>query len=291
MKKCFFNEGVEMLIRLFIMLYLLCRTVGLNAQEQKIEVDSGSQYPGIIAASIPKCGTHLLTKLLGKFGFKEQGVRMSSTVSMDYQNLQGLSGKNYFSTHLRAPLDEADMHRALQHKVIFISRDPRDQVVSFAYFMKRYCDLWIDGNLPINELISKLIVDFSIYYTHHASAINDPVLKDIGSVKNFYDLYKGWRNCLGVYATTFEKLVGAKGGGSDSEQYQEIANIAGYLDLNLDRLEIEMIQADLFGGTNTFRLGQIGGWKKYFTHEDKEIFKQVAGQLLIDLGYEQDLNW
>ena len=41
----------------------------------------------------------------------------------------------------------------------------------------------------------------------------------------------------------------------------------------------------------TFRSGKTGEWKKHFTEEHKRIFKDVAGDLLIKLGYERDLNW
>lgn len=30
---------------------------------------------------------------------------------------------------------------------------------------------------------------------------------------------------------------------------------------------------------------------QYFSAEHKDTFKEVAGQLLIDLGYEQDFDW
>jgi len=41
----------------------------------------------------------------------------------------------------------------------------------------------------------------------------------------------------------------------------------------------------------TFRSGKIGGWKDHFTPEHKMLFKQVAGDLLVKLGYESDLDW
>jgi hypothetical protein len=41
----------------------------------------------------------------------------------------------------------------------------------------------------------------------------------------------------------------------------------------------------------TFRSGKTGEWKKYFTDEHKKIFKDVAGDLLIKLGYEKDNDW
>ena len=39
------------------------------------------------------------------------------------------------------------------------------------------------------------------------------------------------------------------------------------------------------------RKGIAGDWKNVFTEEDKKIFKQAAGELLIELGYERDHRW
>jgi hypothetical protein len=40
-----------------------------------------------------------------------------------------------------------------------------------------------------------------------------------------------------------------------------------------------------------FRKGVAGDWREVFTEEDKQVFKEVAGELLIELGYEKDDNW
>lgn len=39
------------------------------------------------------------------------------------------------------------------------------------------------------------------------------------------------------------------------------------------------------------RKGIAGDWKNVFTERDREIFKEEAGDLLIELGYEKDKNW
>ncbi len=39
------------------------------------------------------------------------------------------------------------------------------------------------------------------------------------------------------------------------------------------------------------RRGLCGGWKEYFNEEHKRVFKEYAGELLIDLGYETDYKW
>jgi hypothetical protein len=39
------------------------------------------------------------------------------------------------------------------------------------------------------------------------------------------------------------------------------------------------------------RKGIAGDWNNVFTERDKEIFKEEAGELLVELGYEKDHNW
>jgi len=41
----------------------------------------------------------------------------------------------------------------------------------------------------------------------------------------------------------------------------------------------------------TFRSGKVGGWRAQFTPEHKQLFKEIAGDLLVRLGYEQDDGW
>jgi hypothetical protein len=41
----------------------------------------------------------------------------------------------------------------------------------------------------------------------------------------------------------------------------------------------------------TFRSGKTGEWKKYFTEDHKNIFREAAGDLLVRLGYEKNNDW
>lgn len=40
-----------------------------------------------------------------------------------------------------------------------------------------------------------------------------------------------------------------------------------------------------------FRKGSVGDWKNYFGPESKEWFKEIAGDTLIENGYQADENW
>jgi len=42
---------------------------------------------------------------------------------------------------------------------------------------------------------------------------------------------------------------------------------------------------------SSFRKGKAGGWREHFMENHKRLFKQVAGKLLITLGYEGDHDW
>jgi hypothetical protein len=40
-----------------------------------------------------------------------------------------------------------------------------------------------------------------------------------------------------------------------------------------------------------FRKGIAGDWRTVFTEEDRRIFKEAAGEMLVELGYEKDHGW
>ncbi|EGG24910.1 putative glycosyltransferase [Cavenderia fasciculata] len=75
-----------------------------------------------------------------------------------------------------------------------------------------------------------------------------------------------------------------------------------YRFLNLDPDEAEPLSTDdktSPGGfqeegdskNKFFRKGEIGDWQNYFTKNQKQWFKEEAGSILVQLGYELDNNW
>jgi len=109
-------------------------------------------------------------------------------------------------------------------------------------------------------------------------------------INDLYQKYLPWLTVPGIYAVKFENLVGSQGGGDDDVQYHIITEIAQHAGVPYSDETIQHVVDNLFG-RYTFREGQIGAWKKYFTEQHKEAFKHHAGQLLIDLGYEKDMAW
>jgi len=73
--------------------------------------------------------------------------------------------------------------------------------------------------------------------------------------------------------------------------------VAQHFDLNASNEIIQgIIKKNSFAilkkkDANFFRKGVSGDWKNHFDYEIKEVFKEKAGDLLIELGYEKDLDW
>jgi hypothetical protein len=170
-------------------------------------------------------------------------------------------------------------------KAILVLRDPRDVVVSHAFYAAA------TPSHPLFESFQSL-------------SVSERIMASIVGVK---PPWAGERRLLGIgercrnlipwithplnYTTRFEKLVGPSGGGARDAQLEEIANVARHLGFRHQRRDRERIADDLFGGTATFRKGLIGAWREFFTAEHRRAFRDEAGDVLIELGYEKDNCW
>lgn len=169
-------------------------------------------------------------------------------------------------------------------------RDPRDQAVSFINFAQKSMKVWPAlRSMPFEDALTSWITDAK--YIKGTGRFNDPIMDEFGSIASFFEHYLPWIDHPNFYTVRFENLVGAQGGGDNELQKQEIENIAAHLGIKLSDETLQRTLDNLFGKSRTFRKGQIGGWKEVFTEEHKEIFKEMAGDLLIYLGYEKDYNW
>ena len=136
--------------------------------------------------------------------------------------------------------------------------------------------------MNLDEIIDSLITKNKLYH----------FFPGITGVNEFYRAFMPWIKFKNFLVIRFEDLIGPKGGGSLETQSATVKAIANYLDISLTDKKIQYVIDTLFGGGGSaFRMGQIGSWKTTFNQRQKEEFKKVAGQLLIDLGYEKDFDW
>jgi hypothetical protein len=99
-----------------------------------------------------------------------------------------------------------------------------------------------------------------------------------------------WMDHPAVYTTRFEWLAGPRAGGDAALQQRELRNIAAHLGREIADADLERIAADLFGGTMTFKGGQVAGWKECFRDEHKALIEKEMGDIISALGYERDVR-
>ena len=169
-------------------------------------------------------------------------------------------------------------------KMILITRDPRDVINSELKFFLHTKNLVLHkyyNSLTWDEGIRSII--FGVPQSKDGP--NQPSIKDV-----LLD-FRPWLFKPYVYVTKFEDLVGSQGGGDNRVQTEEIKAIAKHLELAVSDEELINIKSNMFGGTHTFRKGVIGSWKRKLSKVHRLACNELIGDLLMELGYEDDSNW
>lgn len=253
-------------------------------------------WPILLGISFPKSGTHLLDQILvgfsrvAPFSFRlhsfyaeydgETGIRRSPKLALDW--LDSLRPRDVASAHLFAQPETIARVQKPGFLSFFIFRDPRDVVVSHAYYITemnaRHVHHGYFASLP--DIDSRL----------RASILGRSGLDiEFPDIASRFAPYKGWMDCPQVLKLRFEDLV-----------EERVRTLGLILDHFLARVSIpiprQAILAELEASINprrspTFRSGKTGEWRQHFTAEHKDLFKSVTGDLLIQLGYETGHNW
>lgn len=224
--------------------------------------------------------------------FRFHGLHLhypDSTISVQSveKKIARMPNGQFATAHFPYQTELAEMLRRQAIKVVFVVRDPRDIVVSHSKYvvnLKRHF-LFDRYNRELKNDHGRLMA--SIRGLSEEDGLRG--LADIGSrLRQFI----GWIDSPSVLVCRFEKLIGPSGGGTRSEQLREIESILEFVDRRVCQGELEKLADRIWSPRSaTFRKGQINDWMNHFLPEHKDAFKKLAGQELIRLGYEQDLNW
>jgi hypothetical protein len=253
-------------------------------------------WPILLGISFPKSGTHLLDQIL--LGFNHVGP-FSRRLHSFYAEYEGESGSKRSPEQALAwldslrPGDVASAHLFARDEVVkcvcnsafipyFIFRDPRDVVVSHVFY----------------------VTDMEARHVHHDyytslpdfdSRLKVSILGRPDSNVEFSDVaarfapYLGWLDQPSVLKIHFEDLINDRA----TTLNRIIDHFLARVPLQAPRqLILESLESSINPSRSpTFRSGKTGEWKKHFTQEHKKIFKDVAGDLLVELGYEKDNDW
>jgi hypothetical protein len=253
-------------------------------------------WPALLGVSFPKSGTHLLDQIL--LGFSrvapfsrrlhsffaefagETGIKRPPSEALAW--IGALGPRDIGSAHLFArPEVVLEVARA-RFVPYFIFRDPRDVVVSHVFYVTEMAPRHVHhayyASLP--DLDTRLMV----------SIRGRPELKiEFPDIAGRFSPYMGWLDCDEVLKLHFEDFV--------SDRHGLLENVLDHflkrVPLNQDRKEIlkELETSIDPSRSPTFRSGKTGEWRRYFKPEHRDVFKEVAGDLLLRLGYESDDSW
>ena len=257
---------------------------------------SFNDAPPIFGNSKPKSGSHLLLQILNGFTRimpyayvaaepvrtikKKGGRRTMDRVSEDLQSVpRGVIGWGY----VEASTENVAILCQPNRVNYFIYRDPRDMLVSQVFFAT---DMHEEHGM---HEFYKSLPDFGERLKVAITGIDRDGLKMV-SVKQRYEGVFQWLEQPQVMCIRFEDLIN-KRDATLNAMLDEVEKTGYKIPTPRDKALGVLVEAIQPKKSHTFRSGKTGGWKEHFTEKHKALFKDVAGDLLIRLGYEEDNNW
>lgn len=254
------------------------------------------EAPPIFGNSKPKSGSHLLLQILNGFTQimpyryvdadpirtikYEGGRRTADEILADLKRVpQGVIGWGYVD----ATKENASFLTAAGRVNYFIYRDPRDMLVSQVFFATD-----MHGEHGMHDYYNSL-PDVASRLKVAITGIEKDGLKMVG-VKQRYEGVFAWLNQKNVMCIRFEELINNRDATLNA-MLDEVEKTGYKIPTLREKALAVLVEAIQPKKSHTFRSGKTGGWKEHFAEEHKKLFKDVAGDLLIKLGYEQGNDW
>ncbi|MFA5924976.1 MAG: hypothetical protein WC856_27460, partial [Methylococcaceae bacterium] len=226
----------------------------------------------VFLMSIPKAGTHMMIRLFDLMGLPRSSDReqlpgtWSTPVGYEYH----APCRELLDGDCFEPIGRQLLFRS---PAIFVYRNPLDIVVSeLDWFVKagHAFSGYLNSCKDESEQLSRLIVDQTV----------------LGSIRDRINRYAGWVNFNNVIPVSYEELVGARGGGRDTQQADSIwalqlkLHIAG---------SPEAFGSQLYDpGSATFSKGIVGRHMERFESKHVELFDSLPQDFMHSLGYTRN---
>jgi len=254
------------------------------------------EAPPIFGNAKPKSGSHLLLQILNGFTRimpyryvdaepirtvkKDGGRRASNEILADLKHIpNGVIGWGY----LDATKENVSFLTEAGRVNYFIYRDPRDLLISQVFFATE-----MHEEHGMHDFYNSL-PDFGERLKIAITGIDRDGLRMV-SVKQRYDGVFQWLEQKNVMFIRFEDMINNRDDTLNA-MLDEVEK-RGYK-IPTPRIKALSILIDAIQPreSHTFRSGRTGGWRELYTEEHKEIFKEVAGDLVVKLGYEENNDW
>lgn len=269
------------------------KTLQAMARWKRLSFDDA---PPVFGNCKPKSGSHLLLQILKGFTQvmpykyveadpvrtieKKGRRRKDEEILNDLQDIpRGVIGWGYVEA---SPENIAFLCKP--HRVnYFLYRDPRDMLVSQVFFAT---DMH-EGH-GMREFY-KSLPDFGERLKVAITGIDRDGLYMV-NVKQRYASVSEWLEQQNVMCIRFEDLINHRDVTLDA-MLDEVESTGYKIPTPRQKALSILAGAIQPRKSHTFRSGKTGGWREHFTDKHKKLFKDVAGDLLVRLGYEKDNNW
>jgi hypothetical protein len=254
------------------------------------------EAPPIFGNAKPKSGSHLLYQILSGYTrimpyryveaepirtiTAEGRRRTAAEILADLKRLpRGVIGWGYLEA---SPENIAFLVQPGRVNY-FLYRDPRDMLVSHVFFATEMH--------PAHGMHAyyNALPDFNARLKVAITGIDQDGLRMVSVRQRYEDVFR-WLETPGVMCIRFEDLVERRA--ATLQAMLDEVEKSGYRIPTPREEALRLLMAAIQPRRSaTFRSGKSGTWRQYFTEEHKRLFKEVAGDLLIRLGYETDNDW
>ena len=256
---------------------------------------SFGETPVVFGNAMPKSGSKLLMQILRGMTSLAPLVESSSgpvrTITIEgrtrsqreiLQDLHRLRHGDITLGYLHAtPVNQVYLTRP-DWASYFIYRDPRDLLVSHIFYA-----VDMNPNHAMHAYYQPLSMEERLRTAIQGVQQDKLHLPD---VRTRYERILGWMDCPQVMKIRFEELT--------QERESVLEALLTHFEAAGGRLALprseaigELLKAMDPKNSPTFRKGKSGGWREHFSDENRRLFKDNAGDLLIRLGYEKDNDW
>lgn len=257
---------------------------------------SFNDAPPVFANSKPKSGSHLLLQIMNgltqimpykyvdadpiRTVKKSGGRRDANAIVADLKSVpQGVIGWGYVDA---TPENVAVLCQPNRVNY-FIYRDPRDMLVSQVFFAT---DMHEEHGM---HEYYKSLPDFDARLNVAITGIDRDGLKMV-SVKERYEGVFRWLEQKHVMCIRFEDLINHRDETLNA-MLDEVEKTGYKIPTPRSEALSVLVESIQPKKSHTYRSGKTGGWKEHFMAEHKKLFKDVAGDLLMKLGYEKNNDW
>lgn len=232
----------------------------------------------------------------------EEHVTNLTRLATHYFLTQKLAGGSAKIVGDKTPFLSADILKEIgeiypETRVIHIIRDGRDVAVSLNYHRWNHTGIY---RLDPEEIKKREAKNLGGSDGSGESLFTEKMLRSMAA---------GWKAQIGKARQDGQALLGSNYTEVKYEDLltspeEEVKRLLKFLEVGAeDQTVRECVSSASFESwtngrqrgqedpSSFFRKGVAGDWRNFFTEKDRDIFKEEAGDLLVELGYEEDNDW